>query len=52
MSEIHKNYIGGEWVAGDAMTRNVNPSNTNDVIGEYSYTNAAQTEEARGRSQR
>src|SRR6202050_2896412 len=46
MSEIHKNYIGGEWVAGDASTRDVNPSNTNDIVGEYSYANAAQTNEA------
>src|ERR1700683_3869793 len=46
MSEIHKNYIGGEWVAGDASTRDVNPSNTNDVVAEYSYATAAQTSEA------
>ena len=46
MSEVHKNYIAGEWVAGDAVTRDVNPSNTNDVVGEYSYANAAQTETA------
>src|ERR1700683_2598861 len=46
MSEIHKNYIGGEWVAGDASTRDVNPSNTNDVVGEYSYANASQTDAA------
>src|ERR1700723_2984457 len=46
MTEVHKNYIGGEWVAGDAVTRDVNPSNTNDIVGEYSYANAAQTETA------
>src|SRR6202050_663980 len=46
MSEIHKNYIGGEWVAGDASTRDVNPSNTNDVVAEYSYATAAQTGDA------
>src|SRR5271156_753353 len=46
MSEVHKNYIAGEWVAGDAVTRDVNPSNTNDIVGEYSYASAAQTETA------
>src|SRR5271169_6330638 len=46
MSEVHKNYIGGEWVAGDAVTRDVNPSNANDIVGEYSYASAAQTETA------
>src|SRR5580700_9753180 len=46
MSEVHKNYIAGEWVTGDAVTRDVNPSNTNDIVGEYSYANAAQTETA------
>src|SRR5271154_3961044 len=46
MSEVHKNYIGGEWVAGDAATRDVNPSNANDIVGEYSYASAAQTEAA------
>jgi len=46
MSEIHKNYIAGEWVVGDAVTRDVNPSNTNDIVGEYAYANAAQTNAA------
>ena len=35
MSELHNNYIGGEWVAGGGVTRNISPSNTNDVVGEY-----------------
>ena len=33
MSELNKNYIAGEWVEGDGVSRNVNPSNTNDVVG-------------------
>ena len=52
MSEIHKNYIGGEWVAGDAVTRDVNPSNTNDIVGEYAQANAAQTDRRRSRRRR
>ena len=46
MSEIHKNYIGGEWVGGDATTRNVNPSDTNDVVGVYAQASAAQLDAA------
>ncbi|MBB5751506.1 aldehyde dehydrogenase family protein [Prosthecomicrobium pneumaticum] len=34
MTELHKNYIGGEWVGGEAVP-NINPSNTNEVIGEF-----------------
>src|SRR5271169_792198 len=46
MSEIHKNFIGGEWVPGDSVTRNVNPSNTGDIVGEYAQANAAQVADA------
>ncbi len=42
MSELHKNYIAGEWVAGSGVTSNVNPSNTADVIGEYAQADAPQ----------
>ena len=35
MSELNKNYVGGEWVDGASVSKNVNPSNTNDVVGEY-----------------
>ena len=34
MSELHRNYIDGEWVDGDAAP-NINPSNTEDVVGDY-----------------
>ena len=33
---MHKNLIGGEWVAGSKSQPNINPSDTRDVIGEYS----------------
>jgi acyl-CoA reductase-like NAD-dependent aldehyde dehydrogenase len=42
MSGLHKNFIGGEWLAGASATRNINPSNTNDVVGEYAQADAAQ----------
>ncbi|AOF92091.1 aldehyde dehydrogenase family protein [Sinorhizobium sp. RAC02] len=31
---MHQNLIAGEWVGSDAI-RNINPSNTDDVVGEY-----------------
>ncbi len=40
---MHKNYIGGEWIEGAAVNRNVNPSNLDDVVGEYSAADGAQT---------
>jgi acyl-CoA reductase-like NAD-dependent aldehyde dehydrogenase len=43
---LQKNFIGGEWVDGPAITRNINPSNTNDVVGEYATADKAQTEKA------
>jgi alpha-ketoglutaric semialdehyde dehydrogenase len=46
MSALNKNYIAGEWVEGDAVSRNVNPSNTNDVVGLYAHASAAQVETA------
>jgi aldehyde dehydrogenase (NAD+) len=35
--------IAGAWVDGPSASRNVNPSNTDDVIGEYAQADAAQT---------
>ena len=39
MNELHKNYIDGEWVNGEAGA-NVNPSNTNQVVGLYARASA------------
>ncbi|NPU69158.1 aldehyde dehydrogenase family protein [Bradyrhizobium sp. 83012] len=46
MNAILKNFIAGEWVDGSGVTRNINPSNTNDVVGEYAKADKAQTEKA------
>src|SRR6476620_8972321 len=46
MNAILKNFVGGEWVDGSGITRDVNPSNTNDVVGEYAKADKAQTEKA------
>jgi aldehyde dehydrogenase (NAD+) len=43
MSDVRKNLIAGEWVAGATATLNRNPSNVADVIGEYAQADVAQT---------
>ncbi|MDW8369731.1 MAG: aldehyde dehydrogenase family protein [Geminicoccaceae bacterium] len=43
---LHKNLIGGEWVEGVGVSKNVNPSNTDDVVGEYAQADKAQVEAA------
>jgi alpha-ketoglutaric semialdehyde dehydrogenase len=40
------NYIAGNWVEGEKVSRNVNPSNLDDVIGEFAQADAAQVHEA------
>ncbi|MGY0195872.1 aldehyde dehydrogenase family protein [Leptothrix sp. BB-4] len=40
------NLIGGEWVEGPRASRNVNPSDTRDLIGEYAQADAAQARAA------
>ncbi|SEE11478.1 aldehyde dehydrogenase (NAD+) [Paraburkholderia caballeronis] len=40
------NYIDGQWVESDKVSRNVNPSNLDDVIGEFAQADAAQTHHA------
>src|SRR6476661_2717574 len=42
----HSNYINGQWVAGASWSKNVNPSDLSDVVGEYAQADAAQTEQA------
>lgn len=45
MAQGH-NYIGGEWVAGARTARNINPSDTRDVIGEFAMADTAQAQSA------
>jgi alpha-ketoglutaric semialdehyde dehydrogenase len=42
MTTVLKNFVGGEWVDGPGICRDINPSNTNDVVGEYAKADAAQ----------
>ncbi|HEY3046862.1 MAG TPA: aldehyde dehydrogenase family protein, partial [Polaromonas sp.] len=43
---MFKNLINGEWVEAPGVTRNINPSDTRDLIGEYAKADAAQTKDA------
>jgi acyl-CoA reductase-like NAD-dependent aldehyde dehydrogenase len=45
---MFKNLINGEWVEGARVSRNINPSDTRDVIGEYAQADAAQARAAIG----
>src|SRR3990172_5786309 len=37
------NYIAGEWIGGGAETRDINPSNTGDVVGQFAMAGEADT---------
>ena len=45
MSELHRNYIDGEWVEGEAAP-NINPSNTDDIVGLYARASASDAKRA------
>ena len=42
----YAHYIAGEWVTDDAVSININPSNTNDIVGEFSRGDAARVDES------
>ncbi|KGJ02014.1 aldehyde dehydrogenase family protein [Ochrobactrum sp. WV_118_8] len=42
---LHRNLIGGDWVSGEASV-NINPSNTDQVVGEYARASAEDTKAA------
>ncbi|MDC8772889.1 aldehyde dehydrogenase family protein [Roseateles albus] len=39
---MFKNFIAGEWLDGARVSRNINPSDTRDLVGEYAQADAAQ----------
>jgi alpha-ketoglutaric semialdehyde dehydrogenase len=43
---MFQNLIGGEWVNGARASRNINPSDTRDVVGEYAQADATQARDA------
>jgi acyl-CoA reductase-like NAD-dependent aldehyde dehydrogenase len=42
----YANLIAGEWQHGEDAVRDINPSDTNDVIGEYDRATATQVDDA------
>ncbi|VTU36072.1 Aldehyde dehydrogenase, thermostable [Variovorax sp. PBS-H4] len=43
---MYKNLIGGEWVHGTRTSRNINPSDTGDLVGEFAQADASQARQA------
>ena len=43
---MFQNLIAGAWIDGARTSRNINPSDTRDVIGEYAQANTQQTLDA------
>jgi len=43
---VNRNYINGEWIDGPDVNRDLNPSNLDDVVGEYARADAAQARAA------
>lgn len=46
MTSAAKNYIGGEWADAAHASTDLNPSNTNDVVGEFARGSRADAERA------
>jgi aldehyde dehydrogenase (NAD+) len=46
MSRPYSNLIAGEFAAGANVSRNINPSDTNDVVGEYAQGSVADVNHA------
>ena len=42
----HRNLVAGEWIPGADTNRNINPSNLDDLVGEYARADAAQARAA------
>lgn len=40
---VHANYINGAWVDGASSTRNVNPADLADIVGEYAQASTRDT---------
>ncbi|HET6468973.1 MAG TPA: aldehyde dehydrogenase family protein, partial [Geminicoccaceae bacterium] len=44
--DVHGNWIAGAWLAGGQSNRSINPSNTDEVVGEYAYADEGQVRDA------
>lgn len=40
---MYQNFIGGNWLDGQQVYRNINPSDTRDLVGEYAQADSTQT---------
>ncbi len=40
------NLIGGNWISGTTQSRDINPSDITDIVGEYAQADAAQVNDA------
>ena len=45
---LYQNLIDGDWVGGAETSRDVNPSNLGDVVGEYVRADQAGARESPG----
>ena len=43
---LHRNFIGGEWIEGDTVGIDINPSDTSDIVGEYARAGTSHAEQA------
>ncbi len=43
---VHRNFIGGEWIAASDAAPDINPSDLSDVVGEYARATRKQAETA------
>ena len=41
-----QNFIRGEWISSGATIKNINPSDTNDIVGEYARAGAGEADAA------
>ena len=46
MSKLSRNFIAGEWSQGASTIPNINPSDTNDLIGDFAQADISQLEDA------
>lgn len=43
---VYKNFINGTWIDGAKINRNINPSNIDDIVGEYARGDADSVRQA------
>lgn len=46
MTSTYDNFIDGDWVSADRYVANINPSNTDESVGDFASSSEAQVEDA------